>query len=182
MGPVKSGRDQELFPFLKSEMTDMNSHTNFFINKRVLGQRALSVLLLVFLFFSSSFAADKEAIGQRLVGVYILKGATPMSTSTYSGNVVIQKAGDTYKLIWNVGGIGYIGTGILTDDVLSVIYSDSGSKGYGIAAYKISDKGDSLTGQWTTYNGEQLGTEVMTKTKGENVKSVSPEKPGAFEL
>ncbi len=117
-----------------------------------------------------------------IVGFYMVEGTNPGGAGTYFGKVVIQQTGAVYKLNWNVGGESYIGTGILTEDVLSVVYSDSTGNLFGVVAYQISRKGDMLVGRWTVYNGVNLGSEIMKKEKGERLNPDGQAMHSAYEL
>jgi len=104
---------------------------------------------------SSLYAADIE-------GTYSVKGSNPGGKGGYTGSVIISKTKDTYKIVWSVGGV-YIGTGIIVDGTLSVVYVDPSSKSSGLVVYKILENGKKLEGLWCAYNGTVLGKETLDK-------------------
>jgi len=95
-------------------------------------------------------------------GTYSAKGTNPGGKGAYTGNVIISKTKDTYKIVWSVGAV-YVGTGIIADGTLSVVYVDASSKSSGLVVYKILDNGKKLEGVWCAYNGTVLGKETLEK-------------------
>ena len=67
------------------------------------------------LWSAAAFAADP-------VGSYSVEGTNPGGKSTYKGTVTVTKTGETFRVIWVVGGTRYIGTGIGDKDFLAVSY------------------------------------------------------------
>lgn len=55
--------------------------------------------------FMSAAAADPT-------GRYNVVGINPDSGTEYRGTVEVTRTGETYKVIWNIGGTRYIGTGL----------------------------------------------------------------------
>jgi hypothetical protein len=101
---------------------------------------------------TTAFAADP-------VGRYSISGTNPGGGSRYSGTVSVEKTGETYRVIWVVGGTRYVGTGIGNHDFLAVSYksgSDSGLALYG------SDGGN-WGGVWAYSGARQMGTEVWKR-------------------
>ena len=89
-------------------------------------------------------------------GRYFVEGTDPgKPNSTYTGTVTVEKTGDTYKVVWVIGGTQYVGTGIGNKDFLAVSYK-SGSQ-TGLALYGPS--GDGWTGVLTYAGGTQMGTD-----------------------
>ena len=91
-------------------------------------------------------------------GKYDVAGTNP-SGSKYSGTVSVQKTGDTYKVIWNIGGTQYNGTAIGNDEFLAVSYTSGSNTGLAL----LSDQGDEWKGIWTYAGGTKIGTETWTK-------------------
>lgn len=90
------------------------------------------------------------------VGRYDVEGTNPGSSERYRGTVAIEKTGDTYRVIWEVGGTRYVGTGIGDKDFLAVSYragSDTGLALYGHQGNGI------WQGIWTYANGREIGKE-----------------------
>ena len=92
------------------------------------------------------------------VGRYDVQGTNPSGT-TYSGTVTVQKTGDTFKVVWNIGGTQYTGTAIGNDDFLAVSYVSGGSTGLAL----FGEEGDEWKGIWTYAGGTKVGAEVWTK-------------------
>ena len=93
------------------------------------------------------------------VGRYTIRGTNPGSGSTYSGEVAVTKTGDTYRVVWNVGGQTYTGTGIGSDNFLAVSYRSGNETG--LALYGRKSDG-SWQGVWTYAGGNQIGTDLWT--------------------
>jgi len=110
---------------------------------------------LFFLFTHNALAVDIE-------GTYEALGSNPTGKGNYKGTVMISKQKNTYKLVWSVGSI-YIGTGILTGNVLSVSFADKKQSWFGVISYKVKKNGELLDGRWVEHKGTKLGKEVLTK-------------------
>lgn len=101
---------------------------------------------------ATAFAADP-------IGKYSIEGTNPGGGGSYSGTVSVEKTGQTYRVIWIVGGTRYVGTGIGDKDFLAVSYK-SGSD-TGLALY--GSDGGNWAGVWTYAGGRQMGTEVWKR-------------------
>ncbi len=101
---------------------------------------------------AAAFAADP-------VGSYTIQGSNPGDGSKYSGTVAVTKSGETYRVIWVVGGTRYVGTGIGNKDFMAVSYK-SGSD-TGLALYGAD--GGNWAGVWTYAGGREVGTEVWKR-------------------
>jgi len=106
----------------------------------------------VFLFTVSAALADP-------VGTYVVEGTNPGSDKSYSGTVSVERTGQTYRVVWVVGGTRYIGTGIGNKDFISVSYKSGNDTG--LALYAPNDEG--WVGVWTYAGGTQMGTEHWTR-------------------
>jgi hypothetical protein len=100
----------------------------------------------------ASFAADP-------VGSYRVQGTNPGSGSPYSGTVTVERTGETYRVVWVVGGTRFVGTGIGNKDFISVSYTSGNQTG--LALY--GEDGGNWRGVWTFANGTSLGTEVWSR-------------------
>jgi hypothetical protein len=101
----------------------------------------------------SAFAADP-------VGRYSVEGTNPGNTSShYRGTVTVERTGDTYRVVWVVGGTRYVGTGIGDKDFLAVSYK-SGSD-TGLALYGAD--GGNWGGVWAYSGARQMGAEVWKR-------------------
>jgi len=90
------------------------------------------------------------------VGRYWVQGTNPGNAKPYSGQVEVSRTGDTYRVVWQIGGDTYTGTGIGSDDFLAVSYR-SGSE-TGLALYGRKPDG-TWQGIWTYAGGRQIGTD-----------------------
>ncbi len=95
-----------------------------------------------------------------LEGRYAVSGTDPgKPNSSYTGTVTVEKTGDTYKVVWVIGGTQYVGTGIGNKDFLAVSYR-SGSQ-TGLALY--APNADGWTGVWTYAGGTEMGTDSWVR-------------------
>ena len=93
-------------------------------------------------------------------GSYAVTGSNPGSAgSQYAGSVSVQKTGDTYLVIWNIGSQTFVGTGVARDNGFSVTYRSGGLTG--IAVYSAS--GDNWDGTWAFADDHRIGTEAWTR-------------------
>jgi hypothetical protein len=100
----------------------------------------------------ASAAALAEPVGQ-----YEVSGTNPGNTSsTYHGTVAVQRTGDTYQVVWVIGGARFTGTGIGNSNFLAVSYRSRNLNG--LALYAGQQDG-SWQGIWTTDGGTAIGTE-----------------------
>jgi hypothetical protein len=93
------------------------------------------------------------------VGRYDVSGANPGNRGTYSGTATIDKTGDTYRVVWQIGSDRYVGTGVGNDEFIAVSYRLGNESG--LALYSAS--GGGWKGVWTYLGGQQLGTEIWTR-------------------
>lgn len=119
--------------------------------------RLLGTTIVALMLASNAVALD-------LTGQYELKGSNPGGSGKYTGQAAIVATGETYQVRWRIGGIEHQGTGILINNVFSVVYQASGSAP-GIAVYEVKKNG-SLKGSWTGLNGSDLGGETWTRDAG----------------
>ena len=88
-------------------------------------------------------------------GDYTIEGTNPGGSGAYTGTVTVRKTGETYSVIWVVGGTRYIGTGIGNKDFIAVSYRSGNNTG--LALY--GEDGGNWTGIWTYAGGKQVGAE-----------------------
>ncbi len=93
------------------------------------------------------------------VGDYAVEGTNPGGGSQYRGTVSITKIGETYRVVWVVGGTRYIGTGIGNKDFIAVSYRSGNDTG--LALYGAD--GGNWAGVWTYVGGRQVGTELWRR-------------------
>ncbi len=115
-------------------------------------RKLLAVAAAALLFSITAAFADP-------VGKYSVKGTNPGTGTSYTGTVSVERTGDTYKIVWVIGGTRYVGTGIGNKDFLAVSYragSDTGLALYG-------PDGDNWIGVWTYAGGTEMGTDRWTR-------------------
>jgi len=112
--------------------------------------RHLPALAAAALLWSSvaAFAAEP-------VGTYTVEGANPGGGGGYTGTVTVDKTGETYRVVWVVGGTRYIGTGIGNREFIAVSYRSGNDTG--LALYGAD--GGNWTGIWAYAGGRQVGAE-----------------------
>jgi hypothetical protein len=93
------------------------------------------------------------------VGSYTVEGANPGGGSHYTGSVEVQKTGQTYRVIWVVGGTRYIGTGVGNAEFLAVSYRSGNDTG--LALY--GSDGGNWKGLWTYAGGREVGAEIWKR-------------------
>ncbi len=114
--------------------------------------RILAMVLAASIFASSVWAADP-------VGRYVVHGTNPGGGGEYSGTATVEKTGDTYKVVWKVGGQTYIGTGVGDHGFMAISYKSGNDTG--LALY--GEDGDGWKGVWTYQKGTTLGGEVWAR-------------------
>ena len=66
-------------------------------------------------------------------GRYTVRGTNPGDSKPYTGQVLVARTGQTYQVLWSIGGQTYVGTGIGSADFLAVTYR--AGPGIGLAIY-----------------------------------------------
>ena len=99
------------------------------------------------------------AFGGEPAGAYSVIGSNPGGGSRYSGTVVVEKTGQTYRVTWVIGGETYVGTGIGSSEGLAVSYRSGNQSGLAI----YSAKGNDWEGVWAWTNGRTIGGEAWTR-------------------
>ncbi|WP_437300543.1 serine/threonine-protein kinase [Sorangium sp. So ce426] len=105
----------------------------------------------------SSAAASSDV---DLAGTYdIVSSRNPGGQGSYTGNVLLSRSGDTYRISWIITkGAGYEGIAFVQGQTLAVGWASGGP--YGAAAYRID--GGRLRGQWiaTDRPGQVISEEL----------------------
>ncbi|HVL70793.1 MAG TPA: hypothetical protein VM434_02815 [Beijerinckiaceae bacterium] len=103
-----------------------------------------------------------SAPAQAIDGLYSVEGRQPDSEQVYRGEAQIVKTGDTYSVMWRIGQMQHIGTGILRDNVLAIYFQPLHPRASaGVASFRIlNDK--VAEGSWTGLGGKVVGTEHWT--------------------
>lgn len=94
-------------------------------------------------------------------GLYSVEGQNPGQPGSYKGEAQIKQTGRTYTVVWRIGQTQQIGTGIVIDNVLSIVFTPVGPARPGVAVYSIS--GDKVTGGvWTSLGSQVVAEEVWS--------------------
>lgn len=118
-------------------------------------QRLAAGLGLVF----GVLLAQPAAAG--IEGLYSVEGQNPGQPGSYKGEAQIKQTGRTYTVVWRIGQTQQIGTGIVIDNVLSIVFTPVGPARPGVAVYSIS--GDKVTGGvWTSLGSQVVAEEVWS--------------------
>jgi hypothetical protein len=109
--------------------------------------RSLIVAAVLLWSAATAFAADPT-------GSYDVQGTNP-DGSTYSGTATVTRTGQTYKVVWDVGGDTFTGTGIGNKDFLAISYAYD--KGTGLVL--LGADGGNWKGVWAYAGGTKVATE-----------------------
>ncbi len=98
---------------------------------------------------------------QAIEGRYRVAGQLPGS-GEYTGQAQLRRTGQTYSVVWQIGASRHVGTGLLTGNVLSVIFQPlEPNVPPGVAAFTVSD-GRVVEGTWAGIGTRISGTERWT--------------------
>lgn len=115
-------------------------------------QKLLLAVIAVALSGTLAFAGDPA-------GRYNVVGSNPGGNGRYSGTVIVERTGDTFRVTWDIGNQTFVGTGIGNDEGLAVSYRSGNQTG--IAMY--GSKGNNWEGVWTFTGSRAIGGEVWTR-------------------
>ena len=113
----------------------------------------------MFIGAAAALALSAIAASADPVGKYQVSGTNPGNGSAYSGEVSVQRTGDTFKVTWTVGGKRYDGTGIGSSDFIAVSYRAGNDTGLALCA----QDGEGWKGIWAYAGSQKLGTEVWER-------------------
>ena len=108
----------------------------------------------------SVLIANAAAAGG-IEGVYTVEGQNPGQPGSYKGEAQVKQTGRTYTVVWRIGKTQQVGTGIVIDNVLSIVFSPVGSSRPGVAVYNITDQRVS-GGVWTTLGSQVVAEEIWS--------------------
>ncbi|MDY8110516.1 hypothetical protein U0C82_15345 [Fulvimarina sp. 2208YS6-2-32] len=91
-------------------------------------------------------------------GVYAVSGYNP-DGSSYEGEVLVSRVGDTFALSYTIGDDTFTGTALGDDEVLAVGYT-SGNDDVGVALMVESENG--FEGVWTFLGSKTMAVETWT--------------------
>jgi hypothetical protein len=115
-------------------------------------RHVLAVSVALLLSVAAAFAADP-------VGTYSIQGTNPGGNGKYSGTVTVSRTGETYRVIWIVGGTRYVGTGIGDKNFIAVSYKSGNDTG--LALYGAD--GGNWSGVWAYSGAREVGAEVWKR-------------------
>jgi hypothetical protein len=102
-------------------------------------------------FATAALAADP-------VGSYKIEGSNP-SGGSYQGTAEVTKTGQTYQVVWDIGGTKYQGTAIGDQNFMAITYRAGDNTG--LALY--GEDGGNWKGVWTYAGGTSMGSEVWKR-------------------
>lgn len=102
-----------------------------------------------------------SAAAAQVAGRYDVEGQNPDKT-TYVGSVTVEKSDETYRVVWTIDGVRYIGTGIGNDDAMAISYRSGNNTG---VAFVARDGGNYVL-VWTYLGGTKIGAERWLPRKG----------------
>ncbi len=111
---------------------------------------------------AAAIVATAMALGSAAadpIGRYNVKGQNANNGSSYSGQVRVTRTGDTYQVVWDIGGQLAFGTGIGSTNFLVVSFLTG--RQVGLALYARKNDG-SWEGRWTNLGGRVIETEQWT--------------------
>ncbi|GLR22989.1 MULTISPECIES: hypothetical protein [Alphaproteobacteria] len=108
-------------------------------------------------------------------GSYNVVGRNPDTDENYTGTVEVSRHGETYVVVWNIGGKESIGTGIgarfagdrfemgpASDDDTAISVGYVAEDNFGIAMYFEQSDG-SWQGVWSYGGSEKVTGEIWTR-------------------
>lgn len=94
-------------------------------------------------------------------GFYTVEGRNPGAPQGYKGEAQIKQTGRTYTVVWKIGEGAQIGTGVLVDNVLSIVFTAPGPARPGLAVYTVTN--DKITsGIWTSLGSQTVAEETWS--------------------
>jgi hypothetical protein len=90
------------------------------------------------------------------VGHYMVRG-TNTNGSAYTGEVLVTRTGQTFRVAWRIGRQRFVGTGIAVEDSIAVSYQTGGRAGIALYGRKPSGRWE---GVWAMAGNRETGTDV----------------------
>jgi hypothetical protein len=111
-----------------------------------------------------ALAAASAAPALAVEGRYKVEGRIPGQERNYDGEAVVKRTGQTFTVAWRIGNSTHVGTGIMIDNKLTVVYQGIGGGGRpGLVIFDVRD--DRIgEGIWTELGLQEVGTENWTAT------------------
>jgi hypothetical protein len=111
---------------------------------------------------AAALSLTMPAAAAAFEGRYQVSGTSPAEGRSYNGIAQVKKTGKTYTVLWKVGDVVYLGTGILTNAVLSVVFQPLNARAApGIASLRIEDD-KVVGGTWSGIGSQDLAEESWT--------------------
>ena len=122
-------------------------------------RRAFYLFLTLSFVMAAVLVSGKPAFS----GTYGITGTNP-GAGPYKGTLTIAPRGDVFDVHWTIGGIQYVGVGVVVNDTLAVTYSGAADRSWsGVMAYRQRTDG-ALEGRWTLLGGKpKTGTETAVR-------------------
>lgn len=120
------------------------------------------IIRIVFIIITCVLMLCSYAVGAEVEGTYLTEGVNIDGETRYKGTTIIKKNGNTYNVTWKVGTT-YKGTGIVSSNVLSVVFLNEKDRYFGVASYDIKESGKRLEGKWCFFNHHLIGTETLIR-------------------
>jgi hypothetical protein len=90
------------------------------------------------------------------VGHYMVRGTNP-NGSSYTGEVLVTRTGQTFRVAWRIGRQCFVGTGIAVEDSIAVSYQTGPRAGVALYGRKPSGRWE---GVWAMAGSRETGTDV----------------------
>jgi hypothetical protein len=76
-----------------------------------------------------ALAAASAVPALAVEGRYKVEGRIPGQERNYGGEAVVKRTGQTFTIAWRIGNSTHVGTGIMIDNKLTVVYQGVGGGG-----------------------------------------------------
>ena len=110
--------------------------------------RAMKQSFISVFFFCILFGFSSTAFANDIAGIYLIKGANPGSTETYSGSAILTPNGDGYSFVGTVNNHRYHGVGLYNKEkqILGMTYFNENEVEVGQVMLDV--EGNTLKGRW----------------------------------
>ncbi len=112
-----------------------------------------------FIAFAMLCGAVTTALAADPVGSYKIEGSNPGGSGAYQGTAEVTKTGQTFHVVWDIGGTKYEGTAIGDQNFMAITYRSGDNTGLALYA----EDGGNWKGVWTYAGGTAMGSEVWKR-------------------